>query len=185
MPLKPSHLISPRDAQAATARDQGLGRAAITQARSGTALRKTEVNPLTEARLIRAYLNLFLVPRGGDGLRTTTLARFGRYEVRLFELAHDLVAETLPLWMELYAHDSCSTLDSFGCDDFEAAVWVADEFMMRAKALHEQRLASTLLTGHVDTTDPVAKRHLGLTREVLALLRNAGFTADLIAPDDD
>jgi hypothetical protein len=104
-------------------------------------LRKTEVNPLTEARLIRAYLNLFVVPRGQDGSRTTTLARFGGYEVRLFELAHDLVADTLPLWMELYAHDSGGTLDSFGCDDFEAAVRVADEFMTCAKALHEQRPA--------------------------------------------
>jgi hypothetical protein len=137
-------------------------------------LRKTEVNPLTEARLIRAYLNLFLVPRGQDSSKTTTLARFGSYEVRLFEPAHDLAAETLPLWMELYAHGSRSTLDSFGCDDFEAAVRVADEFMTRAKALHEESAQSRSSRGSTE-----------LSREVLNLLRNAGFTCDLIAPGDE
>jgi hypothetical protein len=184
-PLKPNHLISPRDAQPAAPRDHGLGHAGLPQPRSGTALRKTDVNPLTEARLIRAYLNLFLVPRGKDGARTTSLARFGCYEVRLFELAPDFADDVAPLWMELYAHHSDSTLDSFGCDDFEAAVRTADEFMTRAKALHEQRPAPTTPSGWGEASDPFATRRLGLSREVLALLRDAGFTCDLMPPDDE
>jgi hypothetical protein len=183
--LKPNHLILPRDAQAAAPRDQGFGHAGLPQACSGTELRKTDVNPLTEARLIRAYLNLFLVPREKDGSRTTPLVRFGCYEVRLFELAPDFAADVAPLWMELYAHHSNSTLDSFGCDDFEAAVRVADEFMMRAKALHERRSAPTTLSGFGEANDAVATRRLGLSREVLALLCKAGFICDLIPPDDE
>jgi hypothetical protein len=119
-------------------------------------MRKTEVNLLTEARLIRAYLNLFLVSRGKDGSKTTTLARFGCYEVRLFELAH----ETLPLWMELCACDTGSTLDSFGCDDFEAAVPVADEFMAQAKTLHEESAQSRSSRG----TGPITDHRCGTTR---------------------
>jgi hypothetical protein len=182
-PLKPNHLTSPRYAQATAPREQGLARAAIPHARSRTTLHKTDVNPLTEARLIRAYLNLFLVPREKDGSRTTPLARFGGYEVRLFELAPDFVAETSPLWIELYAHSSQSTLDSFGCDDFEAAVQVADEFMTRAKTLHERRAAAKIPTGLYEANRQVAKRRLGLSRQVQALLRNAGFACDLPAPE--
>lgn len=156
---------------------------AIPHAGSRPELRKRDVNPLTEARLIRAYLNLFLVPREQDGSRTTTLARFGSYAVRLFELAPDFAADSSPLWIELYAHDSQSALDSFGCDDFEAAVHVADEFMACAKALHEQPPAS-IAAGVHDAKNPAARLGLGLSEKVLALLRKAGFTADLIPPDE-
>jgi hypothetical protein len=164
--LKPNHLISPPYAQATAPREQELARTAIPHARSRTTLHKTDVNPLTEARLIRAYLNLFLVPREKDGSRTTPLARFGGYEVRLFELAPDFAAETSPLWIELYAHHSQSTLDSFGCDDFEAAIQVADEFMTRAKTLNERRAAAKIPTGLHEANHQVAKQRLGLSRQV-------------------
>ena len=87
--------------------------------------------------MIRAYVNLFVVPPGKDGSKISSLIRFGSYEVRLFELAPEF-ADIFPLWMELYAHDSQSALDSFGCDDFETAVSKADEFITRAKKLNEE-----------------------------------------------
>jgi len=130
-------LIATRDEQAEMICHQGLGRAERAQARSGTELRKRSANPFTEARLIRAYVNLFVVPPGKDGSKISSLIRFGSYEVRLFELAPEF-ADIFPLWMELYAHDSQSALDSFGCDDFETAVSKADEFITRAKKLNEE-----------------------------------------------
>jgi hypothetical protein len=91
---------------------------------------------LTEARLIRAYLALFLAP-WNDGARSVRLARFGAYEVRLVELARGLSGEGFPLWLELYAHDIGGSLDSCGCEACDDAVTAADEFVARAKALHQ------------------------------------------------
>jgi hypothetical protein len=90
---------------------------------------------LTEARLVRAYLTLFLVP-WHDAARTVRLARFGAYEVRLVEFAQDECAEGFPLWLELFSHDKQRSLDSCGCDEFDDAVNAADEFIARASELH-------------------------------------------------
>jgi hypothetical protein len=93
---------------------------------------------LTEARLVRAYLALFLLP-WQDGARSIRLARFGAYEVRIVEFTQDLRGEGFPLWLELYAHDEQASLDSCGCGAFEDAVAIADELMERASALHLQQ----------------------------------------------
>jgi hypothetical protein len=90
---------------------------------------------LTEARLVRAYLALFLLP-WEDGMRSIRLARFGAYEVRIVEFAQDLAGEAFPLWLELYAHDVQASIDSCGCGAFEDAVGAADELLEHASALH-------------------------------------------------
>jgi hypothetical protein len=172
--LKAHQLIAPGDEQAEFICHQGLGHAERVRARSGTELRKSPANPFTEARLIRAYLNLFVAPPAKDGSKITSLIRCGSYEVRLFEFAPESAAETFPLWMELYAHDSQLALDSFGCDDFEAAVGVADEFMRQAKELDEQCLRR-----------PAPARARQVSQDVLTLLRNAGIVCDLIDPEDE
>jgi hypothetical protein len=101
----------------------------------GPNAQNTVCGSLTEARLVRAYLALFLLP-WQDGTRSVRLARFGAYEVRIVELAQDLTGEGFPLWLELYAHDVRASLDSCGCGAFEDAVAAADELMERASALH-------------------------------------------------
>jgi hypothetical protein len=92
---------------------------------------------LAEARLVRAYLALFLVP-WNDGVRSACLARFGAYEVRLTECAEDPRGEGFPLWIDLYRHDTCRTLDTCGCEEFDEAVRVADEFITWARGLYLQ-----------------------------------------------
>lgn len=90
---------------------------------------------LSEARLVRAYLALFLIPWSA-GSRNVRLARFGVYEVRLVEFEHDLAEAGSPLWLELYRHDTCESLDACGCDEFDMAVRVADELTAQASELH-------------------------------------------------
>ena len=104
----------------------------------GQDLRKTMCCTLTEARLVRAYLTLFLVPWVDDA-RAVRLARFGSYEVRLVEFARDSSAESFPLWLELYAHDIQTSLDSCGCDAFDDAVSVADDLIARARELDRSK----------------------------------------------
>jgi hypothetical protein len=89
---------------------------------------------ITERQLVRAYTRLFLVPKGEDGSRRISLARFGHYEVLIVELAK---AERAPqFWMELYAHDIGLALDSCACDDLEHAVGAAAGLIHQARKLH-------------------------------------------------
>ena len=104
----------------------------------GSAWRAATCGGNTERRLLGAYLALYVVPADEDGARTVQLARFGSYGVRLIELPHDMAADVPPLWMELYANDGLSTLDSCGRDDFEEAVTAADELIAQARALHHR-----------------------------------------------
>ena len=96
---------------------------------------KTVCCPLAEARLVRAYLALFLLP-WTEGAKAVRLARFGVYEVRLVEIAHDPAADGFPMWLELYAHDVRMSLDSCGCEAFDDAVSAAAELIERASVLH-------------------------------------------------
>jgi hypothetical protein len=105
-------------------------------------LRETAISRLTERRLVQAYLTLFLIPAWPDGAKTVLLARFGAYEVRLVEIAQELSEDVPHLWIELYASDIQSALDSCGCDEFDDAVMAADDFMSRARQLHEQSKCS-------------------------------------------
>jgi hypothetical protein len=97
---------------------------------------------LIERQLVRTYLMLFLVPPGCHGTRSVSLARFGCYEVRLWELAVELCGDTPPLWMELYAHDTASSLDSCGCDTLDAAVSAAEHLLSQARNQHRRRSMS-------------------------------------------
>jgi len=93
---------------------------------------KTSGNSFTELRVTRAYIRLFFLPEDKNGARTASLARTGNYEVRLVELSQTGSAEEPPLWMELYARDIQSTIDSCSCADLEEAVAAADQLIDRA-----------------------------------------------------
>jgi len=94
---------------------------------------------ITERKLVRAYTRLFLVPRGKDGTRSISLARFGKYDVFLVELAQDKRAPQF--WMELYAHDVERGLDSCACEDLEQAAIAAQGLISQAKQLYEASVA--------------------------------------------
>ncbi len=108
-------------------------REAAVSGASGTSLQKTVTHGFTERRLIQAYLKLFLVAEGDDGARIVSLARFGSYEVRVIELSRDASASIFPVWLELYEHNTVSTLDSCGCSDLEEAVTAAEDLMSQAR----------------------------------------------------
>ena len=101
----------------------------------------------TEQRLIRAYLRLYIVPADEDGVKRVSFARFGAYELRLFEPAQEVVLDTMPLWMELYDHDRGETVDSFGSDELEAAVAAADELMRAARQLSRGSVQLAVVQG--------------------------------------
>lgn len=91
-----------------------------------------------EQRIIRAYVQLLFAPDDLDGPRNVTVAQFGALEVRLSELPPVQKHPDVPqFWLEMYSHASFSTLDSYGCFDFdEAELAAAVEFVFEAERRH-------------------------------------------------
>jgi hypothetical protein len=96
-------------------------------------------NRLVELRLTQAYIHLLLVPVDDHGVRTIPFARFGNYEVRLSEFMRDHPGtDDKPMWLELYARDSRSGIDSCACHDLEEALVAANLLVSHAKELNER-----------------------------------------------
>jgi hypothetical protein len=90
-----------------------------------------------EALVLQAYLKLVRVAWNETGSRSTSLAKYGQYEVRLFERMSGGDADFPHLWVELYAHDMQTSIDACGCDDIEAAAIAAEDVMCQARQLQE------------------------------------------------
>jgi hypothetical protein len=88
-----------------------------------------------EALVMQAYLQLVRVAWNEIGSRSASLARYGSYEVRLLERMSADVADIPHLWVELYANDIQTSIDSCGCDDLEAAAIAAEDIMLQAEQL--------------------------------------------------
>jgi hypothetical protein len=88
-------------------------------------------------QIIRAYVQLAMT-HDVDGSRTVTLARRGGLEVRLTEAVSMERADLPPFWLEIHSLATASTIDSFGCfefdeDELEAAV----DFVCEVKQRHQ------------------------------------------------
>jgi len=70
-----------------------------------------------EQQIVRAYVQLALVPRQHDSCRTITLARFGDIEVRMTEVRP--ASSIPPFWLEVYSTATRSTIDGCGCFEFD------------------------------------------------------------------
>jgi hypothetical protein len=108
----------------------------------GTALRKK--NALLVGRLYQAYVALMLAPEGKDGSRTVSLVRYGSFEVRLTEFSNRRTVDASAFWIELYRHDTRSSLDGCHFEDLLDAETVVEQFMSRARSLHDSHDGSPL-----------------------------------------
>ena len=89
---------------------------------------------LVEQRLMRAYTYLFLVPADSTGTKRVSLARFGQYEVRLVELT----ADEAGTWLELFARNTQTAIDSCCFRDLEEAADAAGHLISSARQLHDR-----------------------------------------------
>lgn len=101
-------------------------------------LRKQSVRSLSEWQIIRAYVRLVHARLDDRGVRHVVLARFGAYEVRLFERLGDDSPDPCPVWLELFDHDLRGTVESCGCCEFDEAVVAGDELLRLARELNRQ-----------------------------------------------
>src|SRR5262245_4655517 len=84
--------------------------------------------------MIRAYVQLGLLPLDRHATRTLQLARHGRYEVRLIEFP-GAPANTPLFWLELYDCDADAGVDACSCNDLEEGAACAAHLVDEAKRL--------------------------------------------------
>jgi hypothetical protein len=93
-----------------------------------------------EQKIVRAYVQLALLPDDPDGPCTVTLDRSGGLEVRLTEMPREGPANMPSFWLEFYSDGSSAVVDSLACcefdeDELEAAV----VFVYQAPRRHGSR----------------------------------------------
>jgi hypothetical protein len=84
-------------------------------------------------RLYKSYISLKLAPESESGSWTIPIARFGAFEVRLVEFEHSDQLDSLDLWIELYRHDTQSSIDSCLCRDLDEVGDLGAYFISQAK----------------------------------------------------
>jgi hypothetical protein len=91
------------------------------------------------ALVTHAYLQLAHAAWNQNRSRSASLAKYGNYEVRLVERLPQANNESAVLWIELHDVGGRSSMESFGCDDLEAALLAADQVISKAKTLAEEK----------------------------------------------
>jgi hypothetical protein len=94
-----------------------------------------------EALVMQAYFQLVRIAWSESASRSTSLARYGSYEVRLVERRPVEDADVPHLWVELHAKGAETAIDACGCDDLEAAAGAAEQLMAKAERLQNEILA--------------------------------------------
>jgi hypothetical protein len=90
-------------------------------------------NCLAMSRIHQAYLAVSLAPQGEDGTRSVCLARHGAFEVRLIDPPS--ASEGRTCWLELYRHDTGTSLDSCSCSDLDDLESASEYFISCAMEL--------------------------------------------------
>jgi hypothetical protein len=85
--------------------------------------------------LHQAYVAILHARRSEDGTRTISLARYGEFEVRLIELQEHCSRDDSQSWLELYRHDTQSSVDSYRCDELDEAETAAKHLISSAREL--------------------------------------------------
>jgi hypothetical protein len=73
------------------------------------------------SQLYKAYWNINFATHSADGSRAMPIKRVGPVEVRLVEFAGRGKEDDPEVWLELYRHDTHSSIDSYLCDDLDEA----------------------------------------------------------------
>jgi len=78
------------------------------------------------------------MPERADRSRTSTIDRYGAFEVRVVEFSQGASTGECFFWLELYCHVTRSSLDSFRCDNLDDAETAAEHLVSNAKQLQNK-----------------------------------------------
>lgn len=94
---------------------------------------KTYSNKLGELRISQAYIKLLGLPQNQQGARMISLERIGDHEILMFDVSPDSASDTPLFWLELFDHETKSSVDSCSCYEIAQAVTIFDDFISLAK----------------------------------------------------
>ena len=94
-------------------------------------------NTLQLDRLYKLYVGLCLTPRSESGSRTISVTHFGTFEVRLIEFVNCNRHGSSDLWIELYRHDTQSSVDSCLCRDLDEVENLGEDLISQARELYQ------------------------------------------------
>jgi hypothetical protein len=97
----------------------------------GSIVCKMSDSKFSELRITRAYIKLLCLPEGEPGVRMISLTRVGNYETRMVEASQTSSADAPLFWMELFDHDTQSSIDSCACYNIKEAVAAFEDFITR------------------------------------------------------
>jgi hypothetical protein len=86
------------------------------------------------SQLYKAYCNINFATQSADGSRAMPIKRIGPVEVRLVEFAGSGKEDDPEVWLELYRHDTDSSIDSYLCDDLDEAEPVLEYLISSAQS---------------------------------------------------
>ena len=88
---------------------------------------------LTELRIARAYGQLSSIPDDRSKV-SVSVARIGNYEIRMFRWPDSQSGAVF--WLELFAHNTRMSIDSFQCHEMRDAVPAFEDLMSQADYLN-------------------------------------------------
>ena len=94
---------------------------------------KTYNNKFGELRISQAYIKLLGLPQNAQGARTISLERIGNHEILMFDVSPDGATDAPLFWLELFDHETKSSVDSCSCTEIAQAAAVFDDFVSLAK----------------------------------------------------
>jgi len=86
-------------------------------------------NTFSKLRITRAYIKLLCIPEGDA--KVVSLVQIGIYEIRMLEVWKSDIADRPLFLIELFNHDTQSSVDCRICDDVEEGVAAFEEFISR------------------------------------------------------
>jgi hypothetical protein len=99
--------------------------------------------PHFESQLLEAHVKLRVMSRGKDGSVTTSLARHGAYEVRLYEPPQDVgLSGDVLFRIELFNHSTRTVVEGYSCNLVEDAATALARMIDRANQLADGEASS-------------------------------------------
>jgi hypothetical protein len=93
-----------------------------------------------ESKIVQAYVLLKLTRADSKGQQSVSVDYHGTYDVRLVEHPAQLNSPDIMFWVELFDHQTATSLDSYAVNQMDDAVAAARNFILRAEALHQSTL---------------------------------------------
>jgi hypothetical protein len=87
-------------------------------------------------RVAQAFIAVLSLAGSSSAPRYVSVARMGKYEIRMFNSSPSSPGDAPRLWMELFDHDAKMSIDTSSCHEIEDAVSTFEALVSQVKNLN-------------------------------------------------